>query len=154
MKRIKKRARLSKITIKINPKIYPLEVVEGAAYTFIDRAYVDISGNPKKQISVALAGKDNLNRKEILRLAGEFKNELLNYALRREISRNNREIREHIISRALFSSVVPPEEEFNLVKKKIQESEKKDRAKKIKKGDFIDDPLGIAVPWEEKYGKN
>jgi His-Xaa-Ser system protein HxsD len=144
----------SKITIKIAPRIYPLEVIYGAAYSFVDRAYIDIGGNPKRQVLVTLAGKEDLSRKELERLAGEFRNELLNYALRRAISQNNKELREYIVSRALFSSVVPAEEEFGLVKKKIQEAEKKDRAKKIKKGDFIDDPFGIAVPWEEKYGKN
>lgn len=144
----------SKIIVKINPRIYPLEVIYGAAYSFMDRAYVDISGSPQRQISLTLASKEDLNRKELEKLAGEFKNELLNYALRREISRNNKEIREYIISRALFSSVTPVEEEFNLIKKKIRETEKRDRAQKIKKGDFVDDPLGIAIPWEEKYGKN
>lgn len=143
----------ARVILKINPKIYPLEVVEGAAYTFVDRVYVDIGGNPARQISVTLAGKKNLNRKELERMAGEFKNELLNYALRREISKNNKEIREYIVSRALFSAAMPAEEEFEMVKKKAKEAEKKDRAAKIKKGDFIDDPLGIAVPWEEKYQK-
>lgn len=142
----------SKIIIKIEPRIYPLEVVYGAAYGFVDKVYVDIAGNPAKQISVTLAGKENLSRKELEKLAGDFRNELLNYALRREISRNNKEIREYIVSRALFSSVVPVKEEFKLVKKKIDETKKKERIRKIKAGDFIEDPLGIAVPWEEKFG--
>lgn len=154
IKNIKTNTKKAKIILKINPQIYPLEVVEGAAYTFIDRAYIDIGGNPKRQITVLLSGKEDMGQREIERLVGEFKNELLNYALRREINNNNKEIREYIISRALFSAVTSPEEEFEIIKKKKKETEKKDRALKIKKGDYIDDPLGIAVPWEAKYGKN
>lgn len=143
----------AEIILKINPKIYPLEVVEGAAYTFVDRAYVDIGGNPKKQILVTLTAKENSDRKEFERIAGDFKNELLNYALRRDIAQNNREIREYIISRALFSAVTSAEEEFEIIQRKTKEADKKGRAAKIAKGDFVDDPLGIAIPWEEKYGK-
>ncbi len=151
---VKTQTKARKLILKINPQVYPLEVVQGAAYTFIDRAYVDITGNPKKEIEVLISVKEDLGPRELKRLKGEFQNELLNYALRRTILQNNKKIREYIISRALFSAVVPAEEEFNLVKKEAQKAKKKERASRIKEGDFIDDPLGIAVPWEEKYGGN
>jgi His-Xaa-Ser system protein HxsD len=152
MKKNNKQKRPSKMVFKIDPKIYPLEVVKAAAYAFVNRAYVDIGGNAKRKILVTLTDKENSGRKELERIAGDFKNELLNYALRRDISQNNREIREYIVSRALFSSVTPPEKEFEIIKNKAREAGKKGRRAKVKKGDFIDDPLGIAVPWEEKFG--
>ncbi len=69
-------------------------------------------------------------------LIGEFKNELLNYVLRLSIAKNTGKIRDAIVERALFSALSP------------QETGKKG-AEEV----FEEDPLGIALPWEEKYGK-
>lgn len=132
----------NELVISLNPKIYPLEVVYGTCYVFIDRAYLFLDGNPEKEIKVFLKGKEELSLKKLERLAGEFKNELLNYTLRISIAKNTKKIRETIVERALFS-VLPHEQEL----KKINEPEQ------INKKRIEDDPLGIAVPWEEKYGK-
>lgn len=131
------------LVISLNPKIYPLEAIYGACYVFIDRAYLFLDGDPKKEIKVFIKGKQELKLKDIEKIAGEFKNEILNYILRLSIAKNTKKIRETIVERALFS-VLPHEEEL----KKISESEQID-----KKTITEDDPLGIAVPWEEKYGK-
>jgi len=139
MKIVKKK---NELVISLNPKIYPLEATYGACYVFIDRAYLFLDGNLEKEIKVSMEGKRELNPKELKKLAGEFKNELLNYTLRLSIAKNTKKIRETIVERALFS-VLPHKEEL----KKINEPEEID--KKI----IEDDPLGIAVPWEEKYGK-
>jgi len=40
------------VLIPINPEIYPLDVIYTSAYVFIDRAYVIIDGNPKKEVIV------------------------------------------------------------------------------------------------------
>jgi len=120
----------NRILVKINPKLYPLEAVYGTCYVFLDRAYVFLDGDPKKEIKVYLKGKKKLTSQELEGLAGEFSNELLNYALRNEISKRNQKIREYIVGQALFAA--NPEE--------FEESE-----------DFEKDPLGIAIPWEEKH---
>ena len=132
----------NELVIFLNPKIYPLEAIYGSCYVFIDRAYLFLDGNPEKEIKVFIKGKKELNPKELKKLAGEFKNELLNYTLRLSIAKNTKKIRETIVERALFS-VLPHEEELT----KIDEPEQ------IDKKTIEDDPLGIAVPWEEKYGK-
>ena len=136
-KDIKIKKKKNQLLICINPKIYPLEAVYGACYVFIDRAYLFLDGNPEKEIKVFIRGKKELNPKELEKLAGEFKNELLNYTLRLTIAKNTKKIRETIVERALFSAL--PHEE-------IAAEEKEEKM-------FEDDPLGIAVPWEEKYGK-
>lgn len=127
----------NQLLISLNPKIYPLEAVYGACYVFIDRAYLFLDGNPEKEIRVFIKGKEELNSKELEKLAGEFKNELLNYTLRLTIAKNTKKIRETIVEKALFSAL--PHEE-------IVAEEKEEKV-------FEEDPLGIAVPWEEKYGK-
>ena len=121
----------NQIIIKVNPKIYPLEAIYGAAYVFLDRAYLFLDGNPEKEVIVTLKGKEKMTEQKLKNLAGEFYNELLNCALRQKISQNNQKIREYIVSQALLSAIEEEKEEEEWQK----------------------DPLGIAVPWEEKYGK-
>ena len=120
--------------ILLNPKIYPLEAVYGACYVFIDRAYLFLDGNPKKEIKVFIKSKQKSNPKKLEELVGEFENEILNYSLRLAVAKNTKKIRETIVERALFSAL--PHEEPREEEEKVEE-----------------DPLGIAVPWEEKYGK-
>lgn len=122
--------------ICLSSKIYPLEAVLNACYVFIDRAYVFLDRDRKnKDILVSIKGKHKLSRKDLEALSGEFMNELLHCALRLQISRNNKKIREYIVGRALFFalpvSVQPVSDEKSVYKK---------------------DPLGIAATWEEKYG--
>jgi len=102
-------------------------------------------------------------------MAGEFTNELINQALRFKLAKQTEKVRTMIVGRAIgeaqpYDSMsdqqrdggpdrgpdggpdtyqipdLPPE-----VAKLLAEED--DGL------DFLDDPLGIAVPWEEKYGK-
>jgi len=131
--KIKAKIEKNQLIISLNPKIYPLEAVYGASYVFIDRAYLFLDGDPKKEIKIYIKGKKKMTPKELKDLAGEFNNELLNYTLRENVSKNTKKIREYIVERALFSALRSEEDED-------EES-------------IENDPLGIAVPWEEKYGK-
>ena len=67
----------NKITVPVNAKLYSLEVIYGAAYVFIDKAYVFLEGSPEKEIFVQLKGKEDFTVKGLKKLAGEFLNELL-----------------------------------------------------------------------------
>jgi len=123
--------------IKLNSKIYPLEAILNACYTFIDRAYIFLDTDRKKEIiKVSFKGKNKISEKKLEALKGEFMNELLQSALRYKISKNNKKIREYIIGRALYSAL--PTSDLVTANEKL---------------DYIEDPLGIAIPWEEKYGK-
>lgn len=139
-----------KIIVKINPKIYPLDVVYSAAYVFLDKAYVLIDGDPKKEIIVELKPKDG---KSIDKLGDEFNNELLNYANYKKFSEKNKDIRTMIVQRAIVTN--DPE----IITEKSDDDDLDEETKKLLKeleqedDDFLDDPQGIAIPWEEKYGK-
>ena len=124
------------IMFKLDTKTYPLEAIYSTAYVFLDKAYIFLDGDPKKEIAVCLKGKKKLNSKELKELEGEFHNELLNYLLRVNIAKRNKKIREVIVGTALVSSLSFSELPAN-------DSE----------DNYLDDPLGITVPWEEKYGK-
>jgi len=136
MKKVKIDKTKNQIIATVDSKLYPLEAVYGAAYVFLDKAYLRLDGNPKKEVLVILKGKKELTEKQLEKLRDEFLNELLNYGLRYKISESNKKIREYVVGKALFSAM-PPE---------IEETEEKDE-------DWQKDDLGIAVPWEEKYGK-
>ena len=154
----------NKIVVFLNPKLYSLEAIYGAAYVFLDRAYVYLEEAPKSKVKVALKGKNRLTEKELEILRDEFLNELLNFSLREQISKNNKKIREYIVAKALFSAsatVMPgrkPMGQEDVQEKKLSggvipwTGEKfKERSAEKRGKIWTKDPLGIAVPWEEKY---
>ncbi len=138
--------------LSINPKIYQLEVIYSAAYIFLDKAYILLEGDPKTEVIVRIKPKNKEHDKEQMGL--EFFNELINYADYRQRSEDTKNIREALLQRALLTndSNIPIEStknkeetdaEFEKILKELDEDE-----------DLLDDPEGIAIPWEEKYGKD
>lgn len=127
----------NKVVIFLNPKLYSLEAIYGACYVFIDRAYIFLDGDPKKEIELSIKSKSKMPAKKLEALVGEFQNELLNYALREKLSKANRKIREYIIGKALYYDLADTLKDSEDVSDESQE-----------------DPLGIAIPWEEKYDKD
>lgn len=124
----------NQIAFFLNSKLYPLEAIYSTAYVFLDRTYIFLNGDPKKEVIVYLKGKKKMNLKELEGLQGEFHNELLNYLLRVKIAKRNKKVRDFIVGTALVSG-------SNIFNSSLDGSE----------NDYLDDPLGIAVPWEEKY---
>lgn len=94
------------VKIKLDEKIYSLQVIYGAAYVFIDRAYIFISIDNNGKISVRFRSKNNTLKNDIEKIVGEFENELLSYALRVELLNKTKKIREMIIEKALYSSII------------------------------------------------
>ena len=133
----------SSITLSLDASLYPAEIVYGAAYVFIDRAYVLLdrtSAAVKSQgrILVHLRGKSKLDAAGLEALAGEFGNEMLSQALRRKIVKQNHKLIEDITAQAIAGAaggILPTDflggDDDGM--------------------DFLDDPLGIAVPWEDKF---
>jgi len=130
---IKIKNNTAKLTLSL--RNYPLEAIYGAAYVFLDRAYLFLDSRTSDKVELFLKGKKKMNKKQLETLGGEFLNELFNYTVRVNLAKRNRKIREYIIGQALLSAV--GEEHI------------------IQKDEFTyqEDPLGIAIPWEEKYGK-
>lgn len=130
----------NQIIFSLNAKNYPKEAIYSTAYIFLDRAYIYLDGDPEKEVIVFLKGKENLNKPQLEALRGEFLNELLNYLLRVEVAQSNQKIREYIVASSLVASL--PSELLNQSAQAEAES-----------SDWKEDPLGIAVPWEEKNKK-
>ena len=136
----------NQVLITVRSKIYPLEAVYGAAYVFLNRAFIFLDEKKKGEILITLKAKEKMDKKHLENLAGEFYNELLNYSLRNEISKNNQKLREYIVSRALIGALGEDEEE-------VVESEKTKEEPEEEIEEWKGDYLGLSIPWEKKFRK-
>lgn len=128
--------------VTLPAKLYSLECIFGAAFIYLDRAYIRLEEGAKKGVQVLIKGRDQLDDAGLEALCGEFLNELVNQSIRQEISKSNNKLREYIVAKALFSAEDSQEDDFLDLLGGDDDAE------------MLDDPLGIATPWEEKYGQN
>ncbi|MCB9589001.1 MAG: His-Xaa-Ser system protein HxsD [Polyangiaceae bacterium] len=126
------------VTISFDEGLYPKDAIYGAAYIFIDRCYVKLDRDAGK-VSVRLKLKPSVER-ELDALVGEFENEILGQAWRRMITDENRELIQQVTSQAMAGAAGPPGLD-DLLEMNIDD----DTA--------FEDPLGIAMSWEDKYKK-
>jgi His-Xaa-Ser system protein HxsD len=126
--------------VELDDSIYPLDALYGASYIFIDRCWVLLDRPRAGRFRVTLkpkrAGGDV---QELHTLVGEFANELLSCAWRHQITQANRALLEQVTMSAIGGAMGPPS---------LDELAKYDFA-----GEPLEDPLGIAMSWEEKYKK-
>jgi His-Xaa-Ser system protein HxsD len=128
--------------LDVDASLYPLEAVYGAAYVFIDRCYVLLDRPSPTQLRVILTPKslDDDDAQGLLRAAvGELANELVSAAWRHQITQENRAQIEAVTMQAIAGAMGPPS---------LDDLESFDFTE-----DSFEDPLGIAMTWEEKYAK-
>lgn len=89
----------------INSELYPLGVVFKAAYLFIGEYYIFFDKAKAGYYLVKITPKQNSNV-DFAKVAGEFNNELLNQAIRYDISQKTKNIRELVLARALYSTSI------------------------------------------------
>jgi len=128
------------VAVVLDEGIFPRPVGLAAAYRFLDRCYVLLETRPKGLLQVQLKGKEALDASSLRALAGEFDNELVHQLVRHQVSERTEQLRAAIVGRALLSA--DPSLSGETVEPGAPEQSL----------DYKDDPLGIAVPWEEKYG--
>lgn len=97
----------NKISFKVKKEIYPLKAIYRAAYLFTDNYYIGIDQNEEEYI-ILFSGKEKNARFEDL---GRFQNELLNQCMKLAIGKDTRQIRELIVTRALYSAFIPEEKQ-------------------------------------------
>lgn len=129
------------VALTVDASLYPLGAVYGAAYVFLDRCYVLLDKPDAGHVRVTLSWKKGEPPEgALVALAGEFANELLSCAWRAKIAEESRAVIESTTARALSGAMGAPT---------------LDDLEKFEFGDeAFEDPLGIAMSWEEKYGKN
>ena len=90
-----------RVIFSIKSGLYSLDIIQAAAYAFMDRAHALLDGDPQGMILVLLIPK--VSDEDLDKLALEFNDELNNYAFFIRQSQRNKEIKEAIIKTALFS---------------------------------------------------
>jgi len=142
------------VLTKINPKIYSLSVIYTTCYVFVDKAYVHIDGEPEKEITIELKPKKETNLEEFAR---EFENELIKNAFYNKQHKESLGVKTLLLKRILAMPDKIAElyvhdkvkdkidKELELIEQELESEDLDD--------DLFDDPEGIAIPWEEKYGK-
>jgi His-Xaa-Ser system protein HxsD len=132
----------STLTLSLDIGLYPRDILYAAAYVFLDRAYVLLDRDGSRFL-VHLRGKQPLDETTLRAMAGEFENELLAQALRHRVVKANRKIIDGITALAIGGATggAATADEPPLID--MQDP-----------GDdgFLDDPNGIAAPWEAKKG--
>jgi His-Xaa-Ser system protein HxsD len=123
-------------SLELDEELYPRDAVQGAAYVFLERSYLFLERADDRRLRVHLKAKSG----DTAAVAGDFENEALAQAYRRRIAADNRALIEGIASRAIAGAAGPPGLDDLL-------------AMDIGAETAFDDPLGIAMSWEEKYSK-
>ncbi len=142
--------------ILFHKSLYSTDALFGTAFVFLDRCYVHCDMADDDHIQVTLVPRTG-SKWSLAELAGEFKNEMVNQALRFKLAKQTEKVRTMIVGRAIGESIPPdgsqqpgpaaasvPELPPEVARLLAEEEESLD---------FLDDPFGIAVPWEEKYKK-
>ncbi len=117
--------------------LYPMDAIYGASYAFIDRCFVRLDAPDAEHVAVVLQMRQGADEQVLRKLVGEFGNELLTQIWRQRVFESNRPLVEAMANRALRGA--------------MGTSAFADLAGFDSDG--FDDPLGIAIPWEEKYGQ-
>ncbi len=127
-----------RVRFQVDESVYDLDVIMGSAYLFLDRCYVFLDRVGDRRVQVVLRTRGAASEEELGALAGQFANELLNQALRKQIGEANGRLREYIMARALFSADGP-----STIDRLIAELDAEEMAS---------DDLDIPVPWEKPPG--
>jgi His-Xaa-Ser system protein HxsD len=141
------------VEVVVPEDIYPLESVMSAAYVFTDRCYVLFDKLPGGGIKISLSPRPGTTDEGLQAIAGDFQNELLGQALRQRIAERHEKVREVIVARALFGAAPRISEEPDAAQPSDEQIGVEAQYVPQADDDYLEDPLGIAVPWEEKYGK-
>lgn len=132
-------AATSTLTVSVDIDLYPRDALYAAAYVFLDRAYV-VLDREGERLLVHLRGKQTTDETTLRAMAGEFENELLAQALRHRVFKANQHIIEQVTALAISGAGGSDHDHEEIG---FQGS--------VDDGmDFLDDPLGIAKPWENK----
>lgn len=129
-----------RVSFTLDEAIYPRDAVYGAAYIFVDRAYVFMTRPADDRIEVRLKPKAaDADKAALGALAGEFANELLNQVVRVRVGEANAQIREYYMAKAFFADSQQTSIDALLAELDAEELQ--------------EDPLEISVPWEDDDGK-
>lgn len=95
-----------KAEFRVKKSLYPLKAIYRAAYLFMDDDYIGLDMDEEHFI-IRFTGKDGQIDGDRV---GRFQNELLNQCLKLAVSQDTQELRELIVTRALYSAFIPEDD--------------------------------------------
>ncbi|MBI5477782.1 MAG: hypothetical protein HY906_02935 [Deltaproteobacteria bacterium] len=145
------------VDFTVDLSVYPLAAIFGCGYVFVDRWYVFLDKPVEGKVRVSLSPKAGGAVAEPTTVAADFQNELLSQALRHYVDQQHEKARESIMARALFGAV--PEGRDAAADEGVGADEVEHLDKELagspdvpgEEDDFFADPLGIGVPWEQRF---
>ncbi len=127
-------------TVTIDATLYPVDAVYGASFVLIDRCYVLLDKTDGRfSVTLTLKKATDDSAASLRAMVGELANELLACAWRIKIQAENRGLIESVTMRSMAGAMGAPS---------LDDLESFDFS-----SEAFEDPLGIALSWEEKYGK-
>lgn len=141
-----KRIPMNEISFDVSQETFTRNVLLRTCHCFGRLYYTELDqdGNGNWRVSLKAKNGDAIENPDAAQ--GEFRNRLVNESLRDELMTKAKTVKEIIVARALFGAAGPPiadfpgfedEDDFGFIEDEMD--------------DYLDDPLGIAVPWEEKH---
>ena len=123
--------------IELDGDFYPLDAIYQAAYASLDRAFVLLERTSSGVAATVRSKQVDVTDEAA---AGRLGNEALAQAYRLSLAKAGRRTIEAIATRAIAGAAGPPglDELLDM---------------EIGDATAFEDPLGIAMSWEEKYGK-
>lgn len=91
-----------KFELLIDTKIFPLNIVLKASYNFLDKWYFFFKYDENNNLILEFNKKENFEPQKIII---DFSDELLSVLLRDNLEKDNKEIREAIVSKAISSAL-------------------------------------------------
>lgn len=147
--------RTDEVIFRIQKKLYPLELLQGAAYVLTDRCVAYVSEG-RGYYEVTLEAKAKTGPEGLRALGGDFVNEVLNQVLRQRLLANNRVIVERILG-AAFTSARGQETAQAGSELDAASRAELDRlvaeAEAETSGGKAADPRGTLQTWEERHGR-
>lgn len=124
--------------------IYSLDSIFNSAILYLDKFYFYLDEASEGKIKIQIkAKKEELN---LNKLINDFKNELINSELRIRISKENKNVREMIVSAIVYRTESEKKEVFN-----TEETPGDNILKKFTYGEKIDDIKEISRTWEDVH---
>jgi len=148
------------VEVRVKKDLFSKKAVIAASYILMGKSYVMFDDNEKFYL-IFLKPKENY---DLEKLAWEFYTKLIEQEALFAHQQQTENIREMIINQALSNYIEPEEikmEEEAVVQQEQIKNEVNKAMYSFRVGNerpleelFVEDPLGIAKPWEEKYGKS
>ena len=148
------------VSFVIDTRTYALDAVMAAAYAFTGRAWVWLEQPSVETVCVDLTAKRPLTKAALETFTDVFCNELLAQVLRERHAGRYGKLGEVLLGKALFAAAAPEESPVAAADAPVVTAPPTATAAITEPSladlpdaaaDYLADPYGIAVPWEEKY---